>query len=66
MISFVWLLIVSILDDNRGYGGGGYGGGDYGGGGYNDGGNTTIINQDNGWFGDDKQTVIQTGIFYPF
>lgn len=49
---------------NSGYnGGGGYGGGEYGGeyGGYNGGGSTTVINEDGGWFGRDKQTIIQTG-----
>lgn len=47
---------------NSGYGGG-YGGGEYGGeyGGYNGEGSTTVINEDGGWFGRDKQTIIQTG-----
>jgi len=59
----------NITDENRGYnegygGGGGYGGEGYGG--YNGGGNTTVINEDNGWFGDDKQTIVQTGIIIHF
>lgn len=40
--------------DNYGYGGG-YGGGGYGGG------NTTVIEEDNGWFGRDKETIIERG-----
>ncbi|KAI8579981.1 hypothetical protein K450DRAFT_240022 [Umbelopsis ramanniana AG] len=41
-----------------GYGGGGYEGG-YGGGGYGGGGNTTVIEEDGGWFGPDKETIIE-------
>jgi hypothetical protein len=42
------------------YGGGGYGGGGYGGGGYG-GGNTTVIEEDRGWFGNDRETIVQSG-----
>jgi hypothetical protein len=68
-ISTGFLLICPFfLTGEGGYGGGGYGGGgEYGsggyGGGYGGGGETTVINEDGGWFVDDKQTIVQTGIY---
>lgn len=41
--------------------GGGYGGGGYEGG-YGGGGNTTVIEEDNGWFGRDKETIVERGM----
>jgi hypothetical protein len=58
------------MDRYRGdnYGGGGYGGGyeeGYGGG-YGGGGNTTVIQEDGGWFGSDKETIVERGNTIPY